>query len=515
MERRLEDEVEAAADRAPLDFDQITPAQLPPGDQGKRILGLDDAYTGHASWRHAVRGLRRDLPSLGLSHIAEEADRLWQHGVSLVLSGHTHAGQVTIARIHELALGRLVGHRYIHGLYGTRGAAEAKRGALSVAADTLIAHYRDSAGGGSEIYKLEAVGQVRLVSQSAVVTGQRAVYDVASLSWLLAQLGDYYAPYSTATVTRPWDVEELIARQTAEASPEARPLLRGVPLDGVSLPASLGNTSQQFFNVGKFENKGVELGVTGRIVDRADVGVELQATLATNYSKVLEVGPARLNDVVVGQPAPVVRSLKVANAFEYEDPVFEHDTLGFYGPNLPTHIITVSPSLRLRNVTITARGEYQGGAWINQGAAHFLAQRGPYGTPSCDEVYRIVPWDEYHGPASIYPASRVTDHPNIGRVMAIDRARCYRSVIAGTLLKWPADIFKVREITVQSPFPFRLPSLQSTTMTVSVRNIFTFLPARYRSQDPEVGGSVEGLTFGFLDAIPAPAEFTVSLRTTF
>lgn len=64
--------------------------------------------------------------------------------------------------------------------YTARGAAQARRGALSVSADTLIAHYRDGAGGGSEIYELEAVGQVRLVSQSAVVTGERAVYDVAS-----------------------------------------------------------------------------------------------------------------------------------------------------------------------------------------------------------------------------------------------------------------------------------------------------------------------------------------------
>ena len=36
----------------------------------------------------------------------------------LVLSGHTHAGQFTLARMHEIALGHLVGHKYVHGLYG-------------------------------------------------------------------------------------------------------------------------------------------------------------------------------------------------------------------------------------------------------------------------------------------------------------------------------------------------------------------------------------------------------------
>ncbi len=64
------------------------------------------------------------MATLGLSHIAEEADGLWHDGVPLVLSGHTHAGQVTLARLHELAIGKLAGHRYVHGLYGSRAGDE-------------------------------------------------------------------------------------------------------------------------------------------------------------------------------------------------------------------------------------------------------------------------------------------------------------------------------------------------------------------------------------------------------
>ena len=85
-----------------------------------QVVGLDDAYTGHARRDEAVKGLRHDLPTIALSHIAEEADGLWRHGVPLVLSGHTHAGQVTLARLHEFAVGKLAGHRYVHGLYGSR-----------------------------------------------------------------------------------------------------------------------------------------------------------------------------------------------------------------------------------------------------------------------------------------------------------------------------------------------------------------------------------------------------------
>lgn len=85
-----------------------------------QLLGLDDAYTGHADRERALKGLRKDLPVVGLSHIAEEADGLWAHGVPLVLAGHTHAGQITLAGLHELAIGRMAGHKYVHGLYGSR-----------------------------------------------------------------------------------------------------------------------------------------------------------------------------------------------------------------------------------------------------------------------------------------------------------------------------------------------------------------------------------------------------------
>jgi uncharacterized protein len=98
-----------------------------------QIVGLDDAYTGHARRDKAVAGLRRDLPSLALSHIAEEADLLWPYGIPLVLSGHTHGGQITLARLHEITLGKIGGHKYLHGLYGSRQAND-NAGAVYVGA---------------------------------------------------------------------------------------------------------------------------------------------------------------------------------------------------------------------------------------------------------------------------------------------------------------------------------------------------------------------------------------------
>jgi predicted MPP superfamily phosphohydrolase len=98
-----------------------------------QFVGVDDAYTGHADTERATKNLRDDLPTVGLSHVGEEADRLWQRGVSLVLSGHTHSGQITVGNVHRLWLGRVGGHRYGHGLYGDRR-QEAAPGAVYVSA---------------------------------------------------------------------------------------------------------------------------------------------------------------------------------------------------------------------------------------------------------------------------------------------------------------------------------------------------------------------------------------------
>ncbi len=103
-------------------------------NQMLQVVGLDDAYTGHADPEQAVKGLRRDLPTIGLSHIPEEADHLWELGVPLVFSGHTHAGQVTLARMHEIFLGKLIGHKYVHGLYGCRTRELGPKGAVYVGA---------------------------------------------------------------------------------------------------------------------------------------------------------------------------------------------------------------------------------------------------------------------------------------------------------------------------------------------------------------------------------------------
>lgn len=88
--------------------------------QKLQVVGVDDAFTNHADSMKATKDLDPSLPTLGLSHVGEEADVLWQRHVPLVLSGHTHSGQVAVGSAYKLTMGYLAGHRYVHGLYGHR-----------------------------------------------------------------------------------------------------------------------------------------------------------------------------------------------------------------------------------------------------------------------------------------------------------------------------------------------------------------------------------------------------------
>lgn len=84
-----------------------------------------------------------------------------------------------------------------------RGEARAARGGVTVDADRLIARYRPRGGAaqpapqvgatnpvaGSEIWRLEAEGRVRITSQTERATGERAVYDMDQAVMVLSGQG--------------------------------------------------------------------------------------------------------------------------------------------------------------------------------------------------------------------------------------------------------------------------------------------------------------------------------------
>lgn len=58
-----------------------------------------------------------------------------------------------------------------------RGSARAVQGDVEVLADELTAHYRDKEDGGTDVYRVDAIGNVTIKSPGETATGDAAVYD--------------------------------------------------------------------------------------------------------------------------------------------------------------------------------------------------------------------------------------------------------------------------------------------------------------------------------------------------
>jgi len=58
-----------------------------------------------------------------------------------------------------------------------RGSAKAIQGDIKVYADELIAHYRDDDGQDTDVYRVDALGNVIIISKSETARGSAAVYD--------------------------------------------------------------------------------------------------------------------------------------------------------------------------------------------------------------------------------------------------------------------------------------------------------------------------------------------------
>ena len=84
--------------------------------QRLQLVGVDDGMTGHHDIARAFRGVRHPKRALVLSHYGETADEIVEAGGRLVLSGHTHGGQLQIP-ILTRAVTAAAGMRYIAGWY--------------------------------------------------------------------------------------------------------------------------------------------------------------------------------------------------------------------------------------------------------------------------------------------------------------------------------------------------------------------------------------------------------------
>lgn len=293
----------------------------------------------------------------------------------------------------------------------------------------------------------------------------------------------------------------------------------------VRQPPSLGfvdvnGSTSQLENVGEIKNQGIELGINATLIQTENWQWDLGGSVYTNDSEVglpEAVPEFSVGDdawIINGQPVPVMRTTRcITNADALEEPnvVSQGSEAAaalndcVIGPNQPTHVFGINTSLVLPgNVLLTARGEYQGGHYISNGAAFNAVSRSVI-WPGCYDWYNAV---ETQG-------REVTT--------ASERARCDVSLTENDYFVYPADFFKLREVTLSVPFADRY------TFTVSGHNIFRILPSDgLITFEPEMTNnndnnpiSRDGASSGaFLvtsisEHVPPPTTWTFSIRATF
>lgn len=259
---------------------------------------------------------------------------------------------------------------------------------------------------------------------------------------------------------------------------------------------SIGFGGSQLENVGILTNRGVELGVDATLYERGGLSWDGGMSVTTNHSEMVDLGDsapfslARLGFVFEGHPVPAVVGARVLNADELADPQIETDYV--FGPNLPTHIISGRTSFGYRGLTLSARGEYQGGHYMDNRASFNLAARDAH--PLC-QILQAQPREQMN---------------------ALQRARCDNPTL-WELWIYPADFFRLRDVTLQAPVPFAIPGASSAVVTLSARNAWTWRNSGFWDFDPEMIGNdgMDEPVRNIREHIPSPASFTASVRVVF
>lgn len=114
------------------------------------IVGIDDPVTRHDDLDAAFAGAPAGVTKLVLCHLADRGPALARRGADLVLSGHTHGGQIYVKGITDRLMKRM-GLHYRRGVYplGPVGSAS-RRSTLYVTPGVGFSGVRRRAGEGTQ-----------------------------------------------------------------------------------------------------------------------------------------------------------------------------------------------------------------------------------------------------------------------------------------------------------------------------------------------------------------------------
>jgi len=81
------------------------------------FVGLDDPYTHHDDFDQAMATIPGESPTILLSHTPDTIEEASRRGVSLVLAGHTHGGQIVVPGFGPPVPNSTFGRRFVSGLH--------------------------------------------------------------------------------------------------------------------------------------------------------------------------------------------------------------------------------------------------------------------------------------------------------------------------------------------------------------------------------------------------------------
>lgn len=173
-------------------------------------------------------------------------------------------------------------------LFIARGNARAVRGAVTVHGDELRAYYREKAGGGNEIHRLDVIGHVRIVSETQEGTGEQAVYDVDNAVMVLSGgKPTFVSGNDTIVADRQieyWEGKQMaVARGNAVATREDR-TVRGETLAAYFRKGDDGKTT--VFRVDAFDRVRIRTATETATGDRGVYNVESGIATLTGSVKI-------------------------------------------------------------------------------------------------------------------------------------------------------------------------------------------------------------------------------------
>jgi len=331
------------------------------------------------------------------------------------------------------------------------------------------------------------------------------------------QVGDtLIGPERTREAELGFDAALFGNRLTLEATWYHR--LTTAALFAVRQIPSIGWPNSQRSNVGSLSNTGIELAVNGTVVNQPDWGLELGGSVYTNHGLVRDLGGAVAfaaggGWVQPGFPPMAARGIVINNPNDIAPPdtvcrsSCTADGFHIFGPQQPTLILGQQLTLRLpKGITVSARAEYQGGAWIQDGAS-FNALSRSVRWPTCARAYPIL-----------YPAG-LTDSlhtANISQLTARERKECVPVNTNVDTFWFPQDFWKLRDVTLTIPVGWAIRRVSSATLSITAQNYLKWINPDLRMFDPEMVGrdALDSQNRDIAEHIPPPAVITVNLRVT-